>query len=74
MVEGGIEVIDAFLATDLVDKVVVTISPHYTGGRKLQAADGLVPKLKGVSNLQVGEDIVIEGYVNKHDQPHPVLC
>jgi len=65
MVEGGLEVIDSFLAADLVDKVVVTISPRYTGGRKIRAGDGLFPKLKDVSNLQVGEDIVIEGYVNK---------
>ncbi len=65
MVEGGLEVIDSFLAADLVDKVVVTISPRYTGGRKIRAGDGLFPKLKDVSNLQVGEDIVIEGYVGK---------
>jgi GTP cyclohydrolase II len=73
MVEGGVEVIDSFLATDLVDRVVITISPRYTGGRRVLSGGGLIPRLADVSNLQLGEDIVVEGYVRKHDQPSAVL-
>jgi GTP cyclohydrolase II len=73
MVEGGIEVIDSFLATDLVDRVVITISPRFTGGRRILSGGGLIPHLAGVSNLQLGDDIVIEGFVNNHDQQSAVL-
>lgn len=73
MVEGGVEVIDSFLATDLVDKVVITISPRYTGGRRILSRGGSIPDLADVSNLQLGEDIVIKGTVKKHEKRHAVL-
>jgi 3,4-dihydroxy 2-butanone 4-phosphate synthase/GTP cyclohydrolase II len=73
MVEGGVEVIDSFLATDLVDRVVITISPRYTGGRRILSRGGSIPDLADVSNLQLGEDVVIEGTVKKHEKRHPVL-
>lgn len=65
MVEGGIRVIDSFLAAGLADKVVVTISPRYTGGRKITGGGGGLPKLEHVVCRQVGDDIVMEGYMGK---------
>lgn len=73
MVEGGLEIINSFLEANLVDRVVITISPRYTGGRKLESGKRVLPDLTDVSNLQFGEDIVVEGYVNKHAQRQAVL-
>jgi 3,4-dihydroxy 2-butanone 4-phosphate synthase/GTP cyclohydrolase II len=73
MVEGGMEIINKFLEANLVDRVVITISPRYTGGRKLDSGMRILPDLIDVSNLQLGDDIVVEGYVKKNDQRQAVL-
>ncbi len=61
MVEGGIGVIDGFLTAGLVDRVVVTVTPRYTGGRKITGGGGLLPKLENVVCRQAGDDVIIEG-------------
>ncbi len=61
MVEGGIGVIDGFMEAGLVDRVVVTVSPRYTGGRKVTGGGGLLPKLENVVCRQAGDDVIIEG-------------
>lgn len=61
MVEGGAQIIGAFLTARLVDKVVVTISPQFVGG--LKPIPSLLGKmqLKNVEIAQFDEDVVIRG-------------
>ncbi len=66
MVEGGAQIITSFLATRLVDQVVLTIAPMLVGG--LRVVDNLgysslrrFPRLSRVSYQQLGEDLVLRG-------------
>lgn len=65
MVEGGLEVISGFLDSDLIDRVVVTISPRFVGGRRIADLGARVPELREVTQFRVGDDIVVEGYVKR---------
>ncbi|TFG58799.1 MAG: hypothetical protein E4H36_14990 [Spirochaetales bacterium] len=76
MVEGGLKVISSFLSTDLVDKVIITISPRFAGGRNVTIAvpaGGRFPELVSITQLQLGDDLIIEGYVKKDDRQETVL-
>jgi 3,4-dihydroxy 2-butanone 4-phosphate synthase/GTP cyclohydrolase II len=62
MVEGGAQVITAFLSQGLADWVAVTIAPVFLGG--LSAIEGSLsapPRLKEPQFEQLGEDILIFG-------------
>jgi GTP cyclohydrolase II len=66
MVEGGAQIITSFLASRLVDQVVVTIAPLLVGG--LRAVDSLgygsakgLPRLTRLSYLPLGDDLVLRG-------------
>lgn len=66
MVEGGAQIITNFLASRLVDQVIVTIAPVVVGGLRvvdnvsfLQAND--FPRLRHLLYQQVGEDLVVRG-------------
>jgi GTP cyclohydrolase II len=66
MVEGGAQIITNFLASRLVDQVVVTIAPVVVGG--VRVVDNLgffnsdhFPRLQEVAYQQMGEDLVIRG-------------
>lgn len=66
MVEGGLEVISRFLASGLVDRVVITISPRFTGGKRIpeKGVRGY-PELVEVSQFQLGDDIIVGGQVKR---------
>jgi 3,4-dihydroxy 2-butanone 4-phosphate synthase/GTP cyclohydrolase II len=61
MVEGGAEVITAFLRERLVDRVVLTIAPVLVGG--LNAVKQLpdLPRLQSPRAHQLGPDIIVWG-------------
>jgi riboflavin-specific deaminase-like protein len=66
MVEGGAQIITSFLASRLVDQVVLTIAPLLVGG--LRVVDHLghsslrrFPRLKNLSYQQLGDDLVLRG-------------
>ncbi len=66
MVEGGAQIITSFLASRLVDQVVLTIAPLLVGG--LRVVDHLghssmrrFPRLRNLSYQQLGEDLVLRG-------------
>jgi 3,4-dihydroxy 2-butanone 4-phosphate synthase/GTP cyclohydrolase II len=64
MVEGGAEVITAFLANRLADQVVLTVAPLFVGG--LRAVGGSAPlpdfsRLRQVQAEQYGEDLIVWG-------------
>ena len=66
MVEGGAQIITSFLASRLVDQVVLTIAPLLVGG--LRVVDHLgrssrrrFPRLKHLSYQQLGDDLVLRG-------------
>jgi 3,4-dihydroxy 2-butanone 4-phosphate synthase/GTP cyclohydrolase II len=66
MVEGGAQIITSFLASRLVDQVVLTIAPMLVGG--LRVVDHLgpssrrrLPRLKNLSYQQLGDDLVLRG-------------
>jgi GTP cyclohydrolase II len=69
MVEGGAQVITSFLAQQLVDRLVVTVSPRLLGG--LNAVENLGQRLNGhgLPRLQnphyqwLGQDVVLSGEV-----------
>jgi GTP cyclohydrolase II len=69
MVEGGARVITSFLAHQLVDRLVVTVSPRLLGG--LNAVENLGQRLNGhgLPHLQnpqyqwLGQDMVLSGDV-----------
>ena len=69
MVEGGATVISHFLATHLVDRLVLTIAPMLLGG--LNAVEGLaqvngrvMPQLSRPRYQRVGKDVVLFGDLN----------
>jgi riboflavin-specific deaminase-like protein len=64
MVEGGAQIITSFLVAQLVNQVVVTISPILVGGTR--AVDALArlnpnqfPRLTNVSYEKMGSDLVV---------------
>lgn len=60
MVEGGAQIIAAFLEQRLADRVVITIAPRLVGGLRALATPMNVP-LRNVRYQIVGEDMVVEG-------------
>ncbi|MCB8945765.1 MAG: GTP cyclohydrolase II [Ardenticatenaceae bacterium] len=61
MVEGGAEIITAFLTQKLVDRLIVTIAPILVGG--LHAIQPLphIPRLQNSTTHQIGQDTVVIG-------------
>ena len=66
LLEGGATLAAAFLAADLVDKILVFVAPRIAG-----AGPGLVSALPSVRTLSrlaarpVGEDVLLEAYVHE---------
>lgn len=64
MVEGGQGILSAFLRERLVDRLVVTISPHLVGGlpalREIGDAKSF-PRLASLQHSQVGPDLLVWG-------------
>jgi 3,4-dihydroxy 2-butanone 4-phosphate synthase/GTP cyclohydrolase II len=58
MVEGGGEVITAFLAAGLVDRAMVTVSPVHLQGYTIR---GALPLMKDVHSEDAGQDLVLFG-------------
>jgi 3,4-dihydroxy 2-butanone 4-phosphate synthase/GTP cyclohydrolase II len=62
MVEGGAQVITAFLAQGLVDRVCITIAPRYLGGlHAVQARLAQLPALRDVRYETLGNDLIVWG-------------
>jgi riboflavin biosynthesis pyrimidine reductase len=66
MVEGGAQVIMSFLASRLVDQVVLTIAPLLVGGLRVvnhltHSSRQRFPRLKCLSYQQLGDDLVLRG-------------
>jgi riboflavin-specific deaminase-like protein len=65
MVEGGAQIITSFLASRLVDQVVLTIAPLLVGG--LRVVDHMgpslrrFPRLRNLTYQQLGDDLVLRG-------------
>ena len=63
MVEGGAQIITSFLASRLVDQVILTIAPLLVGG--LRVVDSLrrgpFPRLGNLTYQRLGEDLVLMG-------------
>jgi 3,4-dihydroxy 2-butanone 4-phosphate synthase/GTP cyclohydrolase II len=65
MVEGGAEVITAFLSHNLVDRLIITIAPILVGG--LHAINSL-PRLSQLHHFtthQIGQDTIVIGDLEK---------
>jgi len=66
MVEGGAQIITSFLASRLVDQVVLTIAPLLVGGLRVvdhpeHSSRRRFPRLKRLSYQQLGDDLVLRG-------------
>jgi GTP cyclohydrolase II len=66
MVEGGAQIIASFLASRLVDQLVLTIAPVLVGGLKVVDTLGQFPlrrfpRLRHLSYQRLGEDLVLRG-------------
>lgn len=66
MVEGGAAVITSFLKAELVDALVLTLSPKLVGGYKavdelLGGGDRHSPGITSVHSCQAGDDVVVWG-------------
>ena len=64
MVEGGAQVLSAFLAAGLADAVVVTVAPLYVGGLPgIEPGDGVtrpaLPRLRDVHYTRLADDMVV---------------
>jgi riboflavin biosynthesis pyrimidine reductase len=76
MVEGGARVIAAFLASRLVDQVILTIAPRYLGGYHITQAEktttsGLqsaFPRLSQVAYERLGDDLIVWGKPNYQEE------
>jgi 3,4-dihydroxy 2-butanone 4-phosphate synthase/GTP cyclohydrolase II len=69
MVEGGARVIAGFIASRLVDFVVITITPHLTPGQHpafdvLDATSPSSLRLAGATYSQAGTDVMVWSQVN----------
>lgn len=68
MVEGGATVIGSFLASRLVDRVVLTVAPLFVGGlpavesRPEPETAPALPRLAGLQCERLGEDLVLWGW------------
>jgi diaminohydroxyphosphoribosylaminopyrimidine deaminase/5-amino-6-(5-phosphoribosylamino)uracil reductase len=71
LVEGGSRVLTSMLEERLVDKIFVSISPKLIGGKQApsllqgEGADFIKNSiyLKRKNSFQIGEDIIVEGYL-----------
>jgi riboflavin-specific deaminase-like protein len=66
MVEGGAQIITSFLASRLVDQVVLTIAPLLVGGLRVvnhlgHSSRRRFPRLKNLSYQQLGDDLLLRG-------------
>ena len=65
MVEGGARVITSFLKAQLVDRLIVTITPTLIGGvravTQLLSDSGEFPRLRHASVQQLGADWIVSG-------------
>lgn len=65
MVEGGASVITSFIASRLVDHVVLTIAPTFVGGLNaigdLESSGVARPNLVNIGYRRVGDDLVVWG-------------
>jgi 3,4-dihydroxy 2-butanone 4-phosphate synthase/GTP cyclohydrolase II len=66
MVEGGAQIITSFLASRLVDQMVLTIAPLLVGGLRVVDHQGpsplrRFPRLRHLSYQQLGDDLVLRG-------------
>jgi 3,4-dihydroxy 2-butanone 4-phosphate synthase/GTP cyclohydrolase II len=62
MVEGGAKVIGAFIRQNLVDRVMLTITPVYVGGLKaLEHPLSDSPELSETKVFSAGKDIILLG-------------
>ena len=67
MVEGGAQVLSAFLAAGLADAVVVTVAPVYVGGlHGIESREGVaaterpaLPRLRDVHYTRLEDDVVV---------------
>ena len=71
MVEGGSDVITAFLKAQLADVIVLTIAPTLVGGYKAVGHLGinqkhLLPKIQGLSVEMLADDLIMWGELNYH--------
>jgi len=70
LVEGGGRLETSFIERKLADKIVLTISPKFIGGRKApgffvgEGAERVraAVKLKRLTSFKLGEDLILEGY------------
>ncbi len=71
MVEGGANVISAFLSAGFVDAVVITISPRFIGGYKAVSGAGknsfAMPQIKPFFSAPLGDDLILWGKLNYAD-------
>ncbi len=73
MIEGGAEIAASAIKEDIVDKVIFFISPKIIGGKTAPCpigGEGIAKmsdaiKLKHIKTKNYGEDIMIEGYIEK---------
>ena len=68
MVEGGAQVISAFLTADLVDQVAITIAPVFLGGLRAvetQQPLPMLPRLQDVGYERKGDDLVVWGKLTR---------
>ncbi len=66
MVEGGAEIITSFLQSQLVDLLLLTISPDFLGGVRgvktlYQDDQHLIPQIDALKEKQLGKDIIVWG-------------
>lgn len=72
MVEGGASVISAFLSAQLVDAVVLTISPRFVGGYKAiddwsNTPRNFLPHIKPFFSERLDDDLIIWGKLHYSD-------
>ena len=73
MIEGGSHVIESSLRLGIVDKIMLFFAPKILGGDDgIPICSGLGPtemreciQLKDISVLRFGDDVMIEGYIDK---------
>jgi diaminohydroxyphosphoribosylaminopyrimidine deaminase/5-amino-6-(5-phosphoribosylamino)uracil reductase len=66
LLEGGPTLAGSFLATDLVDKLLVFVAPRLSGdGSGPVAALPDPVALKRLTSEQVGEDVLLTAYVHE---------
>jgi 3,4-dihydroxy 2-butanone 4-phosphate synthase/GTP cyclohydrolase II len=65
MVEGGAQIITAFLQAQLVDRVILTFAPMFVGGVRgvtaLTTSENHFPRLKNLNVTQLENDIIVQG-------------